>query len=310
MSKKTNQNNINKTTEKSLCTSCGICKSVCPVDAVEMKYISGQYLPQIKEDKCINCELCLKICPGYQVDYTRLYSYKNEKYPENIFVGNHEKCYTAYTKDDMIRKKSTSGGLITEIIIQLLKNKKYKKAFVVRSDPAESGEARLEAVSTEKEVLESAKSKYIPVSVENVIEYIKNNPEDKIVVVGTSCHFHGIYKFLMEEKREDDNILFLGLFCDRTLNYNLINYFEDYHLATGDRLKSFDYRSKEDKGWPGNLKISSQSNKEKFIDRKIRIWLKPYFTLNRCHFCIDKLNQFADISFGDCYIKGEESYLG
>ena len=31
--------------------------------------------------------------------------------------------------------------------------------------------------------------------------------------------------------------------------------------------------------------------------------LKPYFQLNRCRYCFDKLNQLADISIGDCYIK-------
>ena len=33
--------------------------------------------------------------------------------------------------------------------------------------------------------------------------------------------------------------------------------------------------------------------------------LKKYFQLNRCLFCLDKLNHSADISFGDCYVKGK-----
>ena len=38
--------------------------------------------------------------------------------------------------------------------------------------------------------------------------------------------------------------------------------------------------------------------------------LKSFFQLNRCLFCYDKLNSFADISFGDCYIKEEKSFYG
>jgi len=40
------------------------------------------------------------------------------------------------------------------------------------------------------------------------------------------------------------------------------------------------------------------------------MFLKDYFQLNRCRFCIDKFNQFADVSVGDCYIKGEEDFKG
>ncbi len=38
--------------------------------------------------------------------------------------------------------------------------------------------------------------------------------------------------------------------------------------------------------------------------------LKPLFRQNRCRHCFDKLNCDADISFGDCYIKGEKSRGG
>lgn len=307
----TNKNNtINKTIKRDLCVSCGICKAVCPIKAIEMRFKEGQYIPDIDFKVCTNCGKCLNVCPGHEINYPELYSYKDWEYPEDIFVGNYKESYIAYVKDKEIRKKSTSGGVVTNLIIELLEKKIYQKAFVVKFNSFKGEEVKSEAVANKTEVINSAKSKYLPVSMENVVKYIKNNPSDRIIVVGTSCHFHGINKFLSEENLNDDNILFLGLFCEKTLNFNILNYYEDQYAKDNEKIKLFHYRNKEDEGWPGNTKIEFDSGRKKFIDRRIRMWLKPYFQLNRCLFCIDKLNQFADISFGDCYISGEESYLG
>ena len=38
--------------------------------------------------------------------------------------------------------------------------------------------------------------------------------------------------------------------------------------------------------------------------------LKPYFQLHRCLFCCEKVNSFADISFGDCYIPEKSELKG
>jgi coenzyme F420-reducing hydrogenase beta subunit len=40
------------------------------------------------------------------------------------------------------------------------------------------------------------------------------------------------------------------------------------------------------------------------------MFCKRYFGLNRCLYCYDKLNNLADISFGDCYIKGKTDKEG
>ena len=46
------------------------------------------------------------------------------------------------------------------------------------------------------------------------------------------------------------------------------------------------------------------------IDKSERMEMKPFFQINRCRYCFDKLNLLADISVGDCYIKEEMSYYG
>lgn len=299
--------NVTRTRELGLCTSCEMCLAVCPECAITMQNRFGQFLSIVDEVKCTDCRLCLEICPGINIDPFEL-RYKNVT--NDVFNGSCLESYSAYTNDANIRKISTSGGLITTLIIELIKNNEFDTAFVLPFDTFTGKPARLKAVKEIKEIINSAKSKYIPASVYNVIIALKKERNSRYMIVGTPCQIYGIKKFLKKSKIPEKKVLFLGLFCDRTLNFNIIRYFEDTYGKSGERLIKFEFRTKEKYGWPGNSKIYFDSGRELIIDKKIRQKLKPFFQLKRCLFCTDKLNRLADISFGDCYIRGKEDFQG
>ena len=96
---------IIKTKLLDLCTSCEICLSVCPNSAISMEYKQGQFLPKIDEEKCSECGLCLQLCPGIDI-------IRNKIKKHHPLV-----CYSAYTRNNEIRKNSTSGGIITSLLI-------------------------------------------------------------------------------------------------------------------------------------------------------------------------------------------------
>ena len=298
---------VTKTRRLDLCLSCEICSAVCPADAIAMEYRAGQFLPGIDDGKCTDCGLCLEICPGIDVDPFEL-RYKDVA--DDMFDGPCLESYTAYSNDPDIRKISTSGGLITTLIIELIRNKEFDAAFVLPFDIFTSKPARLTATKEISEIINSAKSKYIPASVHNVIVTLKKERNSRYIVAGTPCQIYGIKKFLRRSKIAEENVLFLGLFCDRTLNFNIIRYFEDTYGQSGEKLIKFEFRTKERYGWPGNSKVYFDSGRELILDKKVRQQLKPFFQLKRCLFCTDKLNRLADISFGDCYIPGKEDFRG
>ena len=299
--------NVEKTKQLDLCVSCEICSAICPNNAIRMESKFGQFLPVIDSEKCLNCGLCLKFCPGINLDSLNL---RNKKNSSDIFEDSCIESYTAFSKNLNIRKKSASGGLVTTLIIELIKNKEFEKAFVLSTDLSNNKPARIEATNKISKILESAKSKYVPASVYNVIKAFKKNKDLKCIIVGTPCQFYGIKKFLATNKISEKNILFLGLFCDKTLNFNIIKYFKENYAKSNEKIVKFDFRTKDKNGWPGNSKICFDSDRKIIIDRKIRIQLKKFFQLNRCLLCVDKLNRKADISFGDCYLENEDSYYG
>lgn len=50
------------------CIRCGICKKVCPGDAVKMK--SKEVYPIIDKGLCLDCNACIKACPKKCIKYS------------------------------------------------------------------------------------------------------------------------------------------------------------------------------------------------------------------------------------------------
>lgn len=301
------KSNVMKTRELDLCISCEICSAVCPKDAITMENKFGQFLPKVDDEKCTKCGLCLELCPGIDIDPLKL---RYREISNDIFDGVCSRSYTAHSNNLEIRKNSTSGGLITNLVTELTKNEEFDAAFVLNFDKFDGKPARLEAINQVEEIMNSTKSKYIPASVYNVIKTLEKGDNRRYIIVGTPCQIYGIKKFIKKFNISEENLLFLGLFCEKTLNFNMIRYFEDAYRKSNERLIKFEYRTKEKYGWPGNSKVYFDSGRELIIDRKVRVQSKKFFQLNRCLFCFDKLNRLADISFGDCYIKEKEGFYG
>jgi len=301
------KSNVMRTRELDLCVSCEICSATCPRNAIRMDYKFGQFLPIVEDKNCTNCGLCLDICPGIDIDPLKL---RYKKFSNDVFDGHYLESYTAYSNDPDIRKNSASGGLITNLIIELIKNKEFDVAFVLDFDRFNGKPARLKATNDINEILNAAKSKYIPASVYNIIKVLRKKDDRRFIIVGTPCQIHGIKKFIKRFNISEENLLFLGLFCEKTLNFNIIRYFEDIYGKSNEKLIKFEFRTKEKYGWPGNTKLYFDSGREIIIDKRVRMQLKKFFQLNRCLFCVDKLNRLADISFGDCYIEGKGGFYG
>ena len=300
---------INETTvSNGLCVSCGICSAVCPKEIIEMKMENGQYIPKIDIDKCIKCGICSDVCSMHNIDFKKYSELNNTQDSADIFVGDYKHCYNAYTYDRKIRAKSTSGGCITSLVEKLLNENKYDCAFLV-DDFNYNKLLETKKYSKGEEFSKSCKSRYLSVSHKNMINYILKNKEHKVIIVATPCVIHTFYNVIKRYKLNRNNYLLLGLFCDRTLNYNIVEYFKKFDRSNKS-IKNLYFRTKEKKGWPGNVKIEYMDGSVKFLASKERMIVKDYFQLESCLYCIDKLNQFSDISFGDNYTGKNSSEKG
>ncbi|MBQ8592562.1 MAG: Coenzyme F420 hydrogenase/dehydrogenase, beta subunit C-terminal domain [Lachnospiraceae bacterium] len=298
--------NVRKcTADRKLCVSCGICKPVCPHHAIEYVQEDGIYVPTVNE-KCTECGLCVRVCPGVTSDYLALYDMVQEKMPENLFVGNVKGCYVAKAKESKLLATATSGGIVTALIKECLDKSYYDSAFCVDTYAYDSQVVTARYTAGD-ELTRTQKSRYIPVSHEKLIEHMRNHPEERIIIVAVSCAMQGIVKAMELYKLNRANYLLIGLFCDKTMSYHIYDYLQQ---KTQEKVAGICFRDKEAGGWPGNISLITKQGNKIELPAKERMKVKQFFQMERCLYCIDKLNQLADIAVGDNYTGIEKTTLG
>lgn len=289
--------------ELNLCTSCGTCAGICPTEALTMvESPKGTYIPVLDESKCTSCNLCIDICPGHSVDFKILNLEIFSKMPEDPLVGTTLNSYLAYSKNESLRAQGQSGGLVSSLAIFALEERMIDGAIVTRMSRSNPLRPETFIARTKEEIIKASKSKYCPVPAGVIIRRILE-AEGRFAFVGIPCHIHGLRKAEEVNKRLKDKIkLHFGLFCDRTLNFHFQRHILSKAGVRETDVESFIYRGKEWRGWPGDLEIHLKNGEKKHLPREWRMQVKPLFTPQRCYHCFDKLNQLADISFGDPWL--------
>lgn len=286
--------NITSVVEEKLCTSCGACAAVCPQNAITMEWDSENFLyyPKVDKSKCNNCGLCLDVCPGKEMF--------GKNTAEKIL-----KAWLVYSKNDRIRQLSQSGGAISQLLIYALENKVINGALVTRTKEGNPFSSDTFIARNQEEILHATRSKYWPIPA--CLGSNSINGGDKVIFVGTPCQITGLKRVCAQNKLLDDSIfLYFGLMCGGALNlafpemiYDIVNFKEKER----EQVSKFEYRFKDSNhNWPGCLRIKSK-DEDVILPNRVRIALKKFFYNERCQICIDKLNQNADLVFGDSYIR-------
>jgi coenzyme F420-reducing hydrogenase beta subunit len=212
-----------------------------------------------------------------------------------------------------LRHASASGGVVSTLIYELIAAGKYDGAFCLDSyDYRQQLKTRLytaEEVASSWNQSNAPKSRYLPVSHEDAVSYMKQNREARLILVAAPCALRGLLAAIDRLKLKRENYLLIGLFCDKVFNYNCMSYFGDTY-AGGAELEALHFKNKESGGWPGDMKFFPVGQDPFYVPLNDRAKAKAYFMPERCLYCVDKLNACADISLGDNYTDRDESELG
>ncbi len=293
-------NNIQQVVDDQLCTGCGTCAGLCPHSAIDMVIDNGKgvYRPNIDLKKCISCQICIKVCPGRFVDMHQLNLQTFGKESEDILVGNYINFYISFSTDKKIRYNSSSGGLVTELLIFALESGIIDGAIVTKMSSDDPFSPETFIARTRTEIVQASKSKYCPVHLNTILKEVLKT-EGRYALVGLPCHIQGLRKaFSINEKIRERVILTCGLMCSYNRNFLAIDYVL-YRLGIKkEDVAKLDYRGE---GYLGNLGIYLKDGTKKsvpFIEYYTN-WLKSYFYIPRCSLCADHTAELADISFGD-----------
>ena len=180
------------------CFGCGVCAASCgkKIISIELNR-DGFYEPRIKEPaKCINCGICLDVCAFNH----------NERSlkPEEIQI----KSWAAWSNDEDVRRKCSSGGIGFEIGKQFIEQ--GYQAVGCRYDIKEQ-RAEHYIATTVEEFVQSIGSKYIQSYTEEAFKQVKKKGQ-KYLVTGTPCQIDS-FRRMIRKFRCEENFILMDFFC-------------------------------------------------------------------------------------------------
>lgn len=180
------------------CFGCGICTASCSRDIITIQLNkNGFYEPYITEiDKCTNCGICLDVCA---------YNHENRTLKdEEIQI----KSWAAYSNDEKVRRKCSSGGIGFEIGKQLIEQGYH--AVGCRYDIKEQ-RAEHYIATTVEDFVQSIGSKYIQSYTEKAFKQI-NRKGQKYLITGTPCQIDS-FRRMIRKFRCEDNFILMDFYC-------------------------------------------------------------------------------------------------
>lgn len=277
--------NISKIVFANKCMSCGMCASICPTDAINMKFDlkEGIFKPDVNYKKCIDCSKCSKTCPA-GLDFCN----------STNLIGEYKKLILAHSADNKMRYQATSGGIISSLVCYMLEYNIVDAVMLVHKDDES-------IVGTSVKILTRADLKEYKNSVRDyasryviipVLENIENlyKKYKKMCVVGTPCQIRAL------KLRYDDKIIRLGITCSGGMSFNAT---KQYKKLCGCPEASMYYRGN---GWPGKNSLVTkkcvveESHLGSFFER---MFSSQVFKNSGCRYCTDHFSEMSDISFCD-----------
>jgi coenzyme F420 hydrogenase subunit beta len=304
-----------------LCHRCGSCVGICPTGVLGLD--AEDYPSVHRLSACTDCDLCVKVCPGDEFDLRE--AYKTSFGVEADVTSTHGQfveSYISYATDPVIREKSTSGGLVTGILLNQLRQGRIDGAVVIVSDPDQLWKGKPIVARTEEEIVAAMKSKYAICPTNSVFSEIRNIP-GRYALVGLPCQIHGFVKAAaLDQRLKERVVLTIGLFCHAAVEHEALKII---WKSLGDKVTSATkYISRVGKhpGTP-HLEMKDGSLYPVYFGEKrgyrpssmevINIVYRLY-TPARCLTCFDASAEFADIAVGDPWMapphSGVDFYKG
>lgn len=180
------------------CYGCGVCAASCGKKIIKIRLNeNGFYQPYIDDlDKCTGCGICLDVC-AFNHDERALK-------PEEINI----KSWAAWSDDEAVRRKCSSGGIGFEIGKQLIEQ--GYQAVGCRYD-IQKQRAEHYIATTVEEFVQSIGSKYIQSYTEEAFKQIKRR-EQKYLITGTPCQIDS-FRRMIRKFRCEDNFVLMDFYC-------------------------------------------------------------------------------------------------
>lgn len=294
------------------CIGCGACASISSkhVKIVEDKYQKYVALVEPTADQKSLSD-ALNVCPfsnsGLNEDELSRNVFDQSKGKVGDVIGYYRSLYAGHVTEDDMRSKTTSGGIITWVLSQLLERKMVDAVIHVKESQKGGTLFEYTISRTTIEVLAGAKSRYYPIEISEVLDFVKRT-EGKYVFVGLPCFVKAIRKYSMCDSVVAERIKYcIGLVCGHLKSKAFAEFVGWKSGIEPGKLAYIDFRYKlPDR--PANdygIYLRDTAGNSKVVathDIPEANWGLGYFKYEACDYCDDIFSETADLAVGDAWL--------
>lgn len=281
--------------EKQYCIGCGLCKSHFGSEKADLILNNkGFYEPyfQLTQDEY---GVLRQFCP---VDAPI------KQYSTRVW-GERELVCLGYAADEAVRRRASSGGVLTAICCYLLEQRIVNGVIQI-GDGAKPLQKNTQISRDAAAVLQCAGSRYIAVMpLENMVQRLTEHSGEKFAVVGRPCDIRALKAYIeIRRELEPQIVCALSFFCAGTPSVNATRRMIVQMGADEQRVIQVSYRGN---GWPGCATVQEEGGRGYTMNYE-ESWGK---ILGRdiylgCRLCYDGMGEEADIACGDAWYLDEE----
>lgn len=232
-------------------------------------------------------------------------------------IGYFRELFIGHAAEDDFRATGTSGGVITWLLTELLRQGKIDAAVhvVPRPDASDGILFRYGVSETAEEIRAGAKSRYYPVEMSNVLAAIKQR-DRRYAVVGLPCFIKALRRLADEDPVIRTRIAYhIGIVCGHLKSKAFADCFGWEVGIPPGRLEAIDFRVKR----PGysaadyGVYLRGAGREVTCATRELLVanWGCNFFRYSACDYCDDVFAETADAAMGDAWLpEYERDYRG
>jgi len=277
------------------CTLCGSCYNACPVEAISFKkpYLDFLY-PTIDNSRCVGCDRCERSCP--------ILAEKCE--PES----GYPIAFAAKSRDEEVRRKSSSGGVFYELASRVLADGGYVCGAVFD----ECFHVKHIVSNTQEDLYRMMGSKYAQSDMGMCFRQIKTllDAGKRVLFTGCPCQVAGLRTYVGKKYL---NLILVELICHGIPSDQMLQvYIGVQEKKYGAKLKEMEFRNKA-KGWHNSsVRMRFENGREYQESMTMDTFMQGYFQYitvkESCYSCnFRNFSSGADITIGDFW--GAETVL-
>ena len=301
--------NFKKVVEGGYCIGCGAC-AARPTGQVNILMNSfGYYQAQLSPNG-LPPEDFSSVCPfsGQSVDEDTIAKelFSADGTHDYAMIGRCIACYAGYVTESPFRELGSSGGLTSWILCEMLCKKLVDG--VLHVGPDEGNQLFSYKISkTVAEVRARAKSRYYPVQLSEVLNFVRGL-EGRFVVVGVPCFIKAVNLLKRADPVFRERIIStVGIFCGHLKSARFSEYLAAQIGAPLTDIADFNFRHKYSKGPASHYGFEVSKRDGNSVIRPMseiygNNWGYGFFKYEACNFCDDVTAETADIAMGDAWL--------